>query len=83
MLSDDGKPVSASELRRRARARQNVSLEYGWFWGRVGRERVLLVIKGELELPSDLAGLLYHSYDGSPYECEEAIASFVEGIRNR
>lgn len=83
LLSNEGEPVTESELRRRARARQNVALEYGWFWGRLGRERVLLLIKGELELPSDLAGLLYHSYNQSPYECQDAIANFVEGIRNR
>jgi hypothetical protein len=83
LLGEDGEAVSTSELRRRVRARQNVSLEYGWFWGRLGRERVLLLIKGELELPSDLAGLYYHSYSLSPDECQEAIADFVEGIRNR
>jgi predicted nucleotide-binding protein with TIR-like domain len=79
----DGKPVSTDELRRRVRARQNVSLEYGWFWARLGRDRVLLLIKGELELPSDLAGLSYHSYGISPNECQEAITDFIDGIRNR
>lgn len=80
LLGSDGEPVSTSELRRRVRARQNVSLEYGWFWGRLGRKRVLLLIKGELELPSDLAGLSYYSYKISPEECQEAIAEFVEGF---
>jgi predicted nucleotide-binding protein len=81
LLSPAGVPVGTDELRQRVRARQNVSLEYGWFWGRLGRDRVLLLLKGELELPSDLVGLLYHSYKDSPYECAEAIAGFVEGIR--
>ncbi len=83
LLSATGEPVSPSELRLRVRARQNVSLEYGWFWGRLGRDRVLLLIKGQLELPSDLAGLLYQSYNLSPNECQAAIADFVEGIRGR
>jgi hypothetical protein len=83
LLGQDGKPVSTSELRRRVRARQNVSLEYGWFWARLGRDRVLLLIRGELELPSDLASLSYHSYDISPNECQEAITDFIDGIRNR
>ncbi len=78
-----GEPVSTGELRMRVRARQNVSLEYGWFWGRLGRDRVLLLLKGELELPSDLAGLLYQSYNQSPEECQDAIAGFVEGIQGR
>jgi predicted nucleotide-binding protein len=78
-----GEPVSTGELRLRVRARQNVSLEYGWFWGRLGRDRVLLLLKGELELPSDLAGLLYQSYNQSPEECQDAIAGFVEGIQGK
>ena len=82
LIDQDGEPVNAIELRRRVRARQNVSLEYGWFWGRLGRDRVLLLIKGELELPSDLAGLYYHSYAISPDECHEAIGDFIDGIRN-
>ena len=82
LLGSTGEPISGNELRRRVRARQNVSLEYGWFWGRLGRERVFLLIKGELELPSDLAGLLYESYAVSPQECEVAIIDFVESMRN-
>jgi predicted nucleotide-binding protein len=83
LLGTTGEPVSADELRRRTRARQNVSLEYGWFWGRLGRDRVLLLLKGELELPSDLVGLSYHSYNLSPEECSDAIADFIKGIRDR
>ena len=83
LLSPAGVPVHVRALRRRARARQNVSLEYGWFWGRLGRERVLRLMKGELELPSDLAGLLYESYAHSPNECRRAIADFAESIRAR
>jgi predicted nucleotide-binding protein len=83
LLTPTGEPVTAQDLRKRVRARQNVSLEYGWFWGRLGRERVMLLMKGELELPSDLSGLLYESYVHSVRECEDAIARFVAGIRNR
>jgi len=81
LLNSMGEPVGIGDLRKRARARQNVSLEYGWFWGRLGRERVLLLMKGELELPSDLAGLLYESYIDSPNECQASIANFVERMR--
>ena len=83
LLSAAGEPISSEELRLQLRARQNVSLEYGWFWGRLGRDRVLLLLKGELELPSDLAGLSHHSYTLSPTECAPAIADFIEGIRDR
>jgi predicted nucleotide-binding protein len=83
LLRAPGDPVSAEESRMRARARQNVILEYGWFWGRLGRDRVMLLVKGELELPSDISSLRYHSYHASPAECAPDIADFIRGIRDR
>ena len=47
--TDDPKP----------RARQNVVLELGYFWGRLGRGHVCVLYKGGVELPSDMQGLLY------------------------
>ncbi len=41
------------------RARQNVVFEFGYFIGKLGRERVAALYKPELELPSDLSGVLY------------------------
>ena len=52
----EGKEFSARELRLSARARENVWVEVGWFWGRLGRERVFLWLKDHVELPSDLQG---------------------------
>jgi predicted nucleotide-binding protein len=77
-LSAVGESVKMTELR--VRARQNAILEYGWFWASWGRHRVLLIVKGDLELPSDLAGMLYQSYDADPGECKAAIASFIKQI---
>jgi len=45
------------------RARQNVVLELGYFIGKLGRERVCPIYKGEVELPSDLDGVLYIRMD--------------------
>ncbi|WP_341225944.1 nucleotide-binding protein [uncultured Arcticibacterium sp.] len=47
------------------RARQNVILEIGYFIGRLGKERVRLLKRGEIEIPSDLQGVLYENYDTS------------------
>ena len=55
------------------RARQNVILELGYFMGKLGRKKVCLLIKGELENPSDLDGILYASMD-NPNEWQLKLA---------
>jgi predicted nucleotide-binding protein len=47
------------------RARQNVILELGYFIGRLGRARVVALRKGEIELPSDILGLVWENLDDS------------------
>jgi predicted nucleotide-binding protein len=47
----------------RARARQNVVLELGYFLGRLERKRVCALYKGDLELPSDYMGVVYVPLD--------------------
>jgi hypothetical protein len=46
------------------RARQNVILELGYFAGKLGRESVVALYRGEIELPTDYDGVLYTPYDG-------------------
>ncbi|MEM7741536.1 MAG: nucleotide-binding protein, partial [Pseudomonadota bacterium] len=41
------------------RARQNVVLELGYFFGRLGRENVALLHEDAVELPSDVSGMVY------------------------
>ncbi|MCC6740595.1 MAG: nucleotide-binding protein [Planctomycetia bacterium] len=45
------------------RARQNVILELGYFVGKLGRDRVCALKKGELEEPGDFENVVYVSYD--------------------
>lgn len=45
------------------RARQNVLLELGYFIGRLGRDRVCALKRGELEIPSDFAGVVWEQMD--------------------
>jgi predicted nucleotide-binding protein len=47
------------------RARQNVVLELGFFWGKLTRSRVcvLYLYKEGVELPSDLGRLVYVKMD--------------------
>lgn len=45
------------------RARQNVIFEFGYFIGKLGRNRVCALHKGDVELPSDYDGVLYIKVD--------------------
>lgn len=58
LLSPDDKLEDGSK-----RARQNVILEIGYFIGKLGKERVRILRKGDIEIPSDLQGILYENHD--------------------
>ncbi len=60
-----------------ARPRQNVVMEIGWVWGRLGRNRCLLLLRGGVELPSDLAGVDVQRFSRSPKECIETVRAFI------
>lgn len=41
------------------RARQNVVFEAGYFMGKLGRNRVVIIAESGMELPSDMQGIVY------------------------
>ncbi len=45
------------------RGRQNVVMELGFFIAALGRSHVVLLYENEVELPSDMAGVLYVRLD--------------------
>lgn len=47
------------------RARQNVLLELGYFIGKLGRDRVCALKRGQVEIPSDFAGVVWETFDNS------------------
>ncbi|MCE9584668.1 MAG: nucleotide-binding protein [Planctomycetes bacterium] len=47
------------------RARQNVILELGYFWGVLGRHYICALVKGDLEKPSDILGIVYVPFEGN------------------
>jgi predicted nucleotide-binding protein len=57
----------------RGRARQNVVLEFGYFIGRLGRDRVCCLHQGNVELPSDMTGIVYIHFEKTLEECKEKI----------
>lgn len=48
-----------------SRARQNVILELGYFYGRLGRANVCALHKGDVELPSDFSGIVWTPMDST------------------
>jgi Zn-dependent protease with chaperone function len=77
---DLGEASARAEESLKYRARQNVILEIGWVWARLGRRHCLLLVKGDIEIPSDLSGIEVHRYVKTPRECSEAIRDFVGSL---
>jgi predicted nucleotide-binding protein len=55
----DQDEVVDKERKKEKRARPNVIFEFGYFVGKLGRSRVCCLYKGDVNLPSDLGGLIY------------------------
>lgn len=47
------------------RARQNVIAELFYFLGYLGRDRVCALLKGDVEIPSDIGGVVYIELDAA------------------
>ena len=46
-----------------SRARQNVVFEHGFLIGKLGRKNVCALVKGDIEKPSDISGIVYINFD--------------------
>lgn len=73
--------IPATALKLEVRARENVWVEVGWFWGRLGRERIFLWLQDEVEIPSDLQGVARKEAN-SIEEAESSICAFLKGLRS-
>jgi predicted nucleotide-binding protein len=62
LMSSDDKVIS-SESKSLGRARQNVIFELGYFIGKLGRGRVCILCNEDVEMLSDLAGVIYVKFD--------------------
>ncbi len=58
---DMGRSVKEDDLK--PRARQNVLLELGYFIGKLGRDKVCALKRGEVDIPSDFAGVVWEKMD--------------------
>lgn len=48
-----------TDLKSKPRARQNVVFEAGYFMGKLGRDKLVIISEKGLELPSDMSGVVY------------------------
>lgn len=53
----------ALSMNLRSRARQNVVFEHGYLIAKLGRMRVMAFVKGDIETPTDISGVLYVNLD--------------------
>ena len=57
----------------KARARQNVIFEMGFFWGFLKRKKVSCLLKGDVEKPSNIEGIVYIPFKESVNEVRNKI----------
>lgn len=63
LLTPDDIVIDSSGTGKNYRARQNVVLEIGYFLGKLGKSRVIMLRMKDVEIPSDLQGILYKNVD--------------------
>ena len=60
---DVGRAKNTLPEHEKYRARQNVVFEHGYLIGRLGRENVCALVKGDVETPGDISGVVYVPMD--------------------
>lgn len=60
---DKGRAKGATVDDERFRARQNVVFEHGYLIGKLGRNKVCALVKGNVETPGDISGVVYTKMD--------------------
>lgn len=79
LMTPDDKSVTSDSAEAKWRARQNVIMELGWFMAKLGRSRVVILYNGELEIPSDILGVIYHKFNERISEVAENIRQSLKG----
>ncbi|MDW6091176.1 nucleotide-binding protein [Vibrio rhizosphaerae] len=60
---DKGRGVHENNVHPRLRARQNVVFEHGYLMAKLGRRNVTALVKGDIETPNDISGVVYVGMD--------------------
>jgi hypothetical protein len=83
---DDLGGLREAHATQHSRARQNVWMELGFFWARLGRHRTLLLLRGDEEdvlpeIPTNVAGLAYLTFGNSLAAVSRRLHEFVSNAR--
>ena len=76
---DFGYSKAKGEADRQPRARQNVVLEMGMVLASLGRDRMVILKKGALEIPSDIDGVLRLEFNDHVKEVAVRLATRMKG----
>lgn len=57
------------------RARQNVIFEHGYFVAKFGRKNVVAILKDNVEIPSDISGIVYINYKDYKFDLMKELKS--------
>jgi hypothetical protein len=84
LTPDDVGGLAADPTSVAPRTRENVWVEVGWFWGRRGRSKLLLLRKGAVTIPSDLGNVESFPYSSGPEDpaVEPRIQQFIAQLRS-
>lgn len=79
MTPDDyGYKKAQTDADRQPRARQNVILEMGMVMASLGRSRMVILKKGNLEMPSDVNGVIYLEFNDHVKEVAVKLAQRIK-----
>ena len=62
---DLGRAKEDNQKDEKYRARQNVVFEHGYLIGKLGRDHVCALVKGNVETPGDISGVIYIPMDSA------------------
>lgn len=79
LMTPDDQHLASDPKEQAWRARQNVIMELGWFMTKLGRDRVIILHKGAVEIPSDILGVIYLPFQHQVTEVGEKIRQRLKG----
>nr|WP_320191635.1 nucleotide-binding protein [uncultured Desulfobacter sp.] len=62
---DLGRLATDTKVQPKSRARQNVIFEHGYLMAKLGRKNVCALVKGDIETPNDISGVVYVQLDNA------------------